>query len=384
MLAALKGAWPGVGISVWLLVVGAGIWCQQGWTRWAATLTSAAFAVGGIYLWVTSGFRWSYLAVAVFGPWGAWQFWRELAPAPASEERPMISLVALLRQPRYLEVPVLAEILKSAWGLDFKVSDEGGESSEQAGRPFIVGESPIFMVNTGDAMFIVHNHAVSYFNEVEDLLEKVHDLRQRKIISDHQAWLSVDCMWADEGAREAQYPRIARAIAELADGAALGLFQPEDNRLIAWDVALDQRLRTGQNLDQFFATDQLPVVRIADDDPRMIAAVAEARRRWPEFVAAFKARQPDGIYSAKAAVTREGNTEFIWMEVIGLEPEFIHGKLANEPVDLGGLKLGDQVEVPVSDLNDWAYKHQPDGEPVGLFTVRVLTETWREQTQDKP
>ncbi len=161
-----------------------------------------------------------------------------------------------------------------------------------------------------------------------------------------------------------------------------GLFQPEDSRLIQWDADLESRLRKGENLDDLFTSPHVPVVRISDDDPRMKAAVEEAKRRWPEFVAAFKARQPGGNYAVKAAITRGDNTEFIWLEVIGLEPEYIHGKLANDPVDLGGLKLGDQVEAPLSDLNDWAYSHKEGGEPIGLFTVKVVADAWKQQTDE--
>lgn len=296
----------------------------------------------------------------------------------------MVSLVLLLREPRYLEAQVLANVLESAWGTTFSVSngdEKTTEDSGAAGQPWIAGESPIFMVNTGAATFVVHNHPRPYFEEVANVAELVPELRLRTIVTEHRAWLSVDAMGvADEAEVAAAYRKIARALAELADDAVLGLFQPASNRLTPWEPELEARLRSGDRLDELFAVTQAPVVQVANDDPRMIAAVAEARRRWPEFVAAFKARQPGGNYAVKAPITREGNTEFIWLEVIGLEPDYVHGKLANDPIDLGGLKLGDQVEVPVADLNDWTYAHDAAaGEMAGLFTVKVLTETYSQQ-----
>lgn len=367
--------------GIWLVGVGVGIWRKQAWTRWAATLTGTAATVWGVYLCVKLGFGWSRALMSVSGIVGAWMFWRELVPNEDSDT-PMVSLVLLLRQPKYLEAAILAEVLKSAWGLPFEVGrDEGEKVKDEDAKPFVIGESPLFMVSAGDAMFIVHNHGTGYFNEVEKLAEKIPDLRQRKLITDQQAWLSVDCMWTADGTRETQYPRIARAIAELADDLAVGLFQPETDRLIPWEESLEARLRKGEDLDDLFRSDNVPVVQVSDDDPRMKAAVAEARRRWPEFVAAFKARQPGGHFAVKAPVSRNDNTEFIWIEVIGLEPEYIHGKLANDPVDLGGLKLGDQVEVPLSDLNDWGFSVKEGDEPVGLFTVKVVTEALKEQTE---
>ena len=44
--------------------------------------------------------------------------------------------------------------------------------------------------------------------------------------------------------------------------------------------------------------------------------------------------------------------------------------LGNDPIDLGGLKLGDRVEVPLKDLNDWAFLRNQ--EALGMFTVKVI------------
>ena len=319
------------------------------------------------------------IAVLLGGAWVARTLWLA-ARARAAAEPPMVSLVLLLRQPRYLEATVLAEILRTAWGVTFSVSN--GDASEADAKPaaWIVGQSPLFMVHPGDGMFCVHNHERLYFGDVPDLDTRVPDLRLRTIVREHQAWLSVDAMGVTgETETAAAYAKISRALAELADDSVLGLFQPATNRLTPWDATLEARLRSGEKLDELFAVNQAPVVQIGEDDPRMQAAVAEARQRWPEFKAAFAARQRGGNYAVKAPVTRGGNTEFIWLEVIGLEPEYVHGRLANDPVDLGGLRLGDQVEVRAADLNDWTYRHTEDADPAGLFTVKVLTDAYHQQ-----
>jgi uncharacterized protein YegJ (DUF2314 family) len=41
------------------------------------------------------------------------------------------------------------------------------------------------------------------------------------------------------------------------------------------------------------------------------------------------------------------------------------------------MKLGDRVEVPIKDLNDWLYFR--DGKPQGLFTVKVLQQIEKEE-----
>lgn len=355
------------------------------WVRWS--IVGAAAVVVLAVAWWLKGRGQLLPGLIVLGVGGAGVRWiaGRLKPAVAApaEEPPMVSLVLLLREPRYLEARVLANVLEAAWGMTFSVSsgeEKTENSSGAAKQPWIVGDGPIFMVNTGTMMFVVHNHERCYFDRVDDVAERVPELRLRTIVTEHRAWLSVDGLSVTgEAETAAAYGKIARALAELANDTVLGLFQPASNRLTPWEPELEARLRSGERLEELFAVTQAPVVQVADDDPRMLAAVAEARRRWPEFVAAFKARQPGGNYAVKAPITREGNTEFIWLEVIGLEPDYVHGKLANDPVALGGLKLGDQVEVPVAELNDWTFLHDAGGEPVGLFTVKVLTETYAQQ-----
>ncbi|MCX6951846.1 MAG: DUF2314 domain-containing protein [Verrucomicrobia bacterium] len=348
--------------------------------RIAAVVTVAAVTLPVAWSLKGSGHDLYGLMVLAAGAAGGRWVWRKLAPRPVSAA-PMVSLVLLLREPRYLEPVVLAEIIRSAWGLAIEVAPaDGGKDDAPAGKPFIVGNSPVFMVGTGEGMFVVHNHERLYFDPAAEVAEKVPDLRLRKIILDHRAWLSVDAMGVGPEEDVAPYyARISKLLAELANDAVLGLFQPASSRLTPWDATLVERLRRGENLGDLFQVQQAPVVQVSEDDPRMKAAVAEAKRRWPEFVAAFKARQPGGNYAVKAAVTRDGNTEFIWIEVVGLEPEFIHGKLANDPVDLGDLKIGDQVEVPLAALNDWTFRHAEADEPQGLFTVRILSETFSQQ-----
>ena len=73
------------------------------------------------------------------------------------------------------------------------------------------------------------------------------------------------------------------------------------------------------------------------DDPRYKTAEAEARRRWPEFVAAFARRAPGDTFSVKSAFSDGKQTEWMWIRVESIEPDGeggqrIKGTLASEPV----------------------------------------------------
>jgi uncharacterized protein YegJ (DUF2314 family) len=103
----------------------------------------------------------------------------------------------------------------------------------------------------------------------------------------------------------------------------------------------------------------------------MLAAVAEARARFPEFVAAFEGRDGDEeqVFSVKAPFGVEDEVEFMWLQVTGIENDVVYGVLGNEPAR-GKLKLGDRVRTSVAQINDWVYLR--NDEMIGGFTVKVL------------
>jgi uncharacterized protein YegJ (DUF2314 family) len=114
-----------------------------------------------------------------------------------------------------------------------------------------------------------------------------------------------------------------------------------------------------------------PVIAVAEDDPRMIAAVAEAKRRWPEFVEAFMENtDTDVIFSIKTEFTEGEKSEFMWVEITRIDGDTIHGVLGNHPNELRNIKLGDEVTVNLADLNDWTYFK--NGELIGGFTLEAI------------
>jgi uncharacterized protein YegJ (DUF2314 family) len=96
----------------------------------------------------------------------------------------------------------------------------------------------------------------------------------------------------------------------------------------------------------------------------------KARQSWPKFVAAYEANAGQD-FSVKAPVTNAGNTEFIWITITSLEGDRVYGELANDPADLGSLKLGSKVSVAVAELNDWCYM-DAERNLVGAFTVEAV------------
>lgn len=105
--------------------------------------------------------------------------------------------------------------------------------------------------------------------------------------------------------------------------------------------------------------------------PAYLAAVAEAKRRWPEFAKNFRDHGTTrGPFIVKAKFTSGEQSEFLWMEVMGVMPGKITGVLKTSPTKLPMGLEGDQVTVPLTEMVDWVYPDE-EGEKVGAFTLDV-------------
>ena len=113
------------------------------------------------------------------------------------------------------------------------------------------------------------------------------------------------------------------------------------------------------------------VVQLGADDPGLVAATAEAKRRWPEFVAAFSEGRPGRKCAVKyAAPIKGGGAEQIWIMVTALGSGTVSGTLANNPVADIGLKPGDTVTIQTDDVKDWLFT---DGQSMtGGFSIATL------------
>src|SRR6185503_16540878 len=277
--------------------------------------------------------------------------------------------VLLLSGPRRLASADVAIAVTKAWGGTYGFQDEVGGGSDK--ENWVVGRSPVFLIKSPEAMFMFHNNPAPYSPESKTLAQSIPDLRLRKAVEDHRAWVAVDLMqpFDESRPRESYYPSIARLIAELAGDDCLAVFHPASKRINAWDESLRATLRGPDPLKDFAVPVHPPVLQIDEQDSKLAAGKEEARRRFPEFLDAW--RRKDGEhFSIKAPVTAGGRTEHIWIEVDEVLDDRISGKLGNEPVNLGGMKLGDRVDVAHAEVEDWVVVR--GGSTIGLFTARTL------------
>ena len=365
-----------------------GMMMRREWARKLGIALLIWLCAGRIHSMVTREFTWQRLGYAGALGFVAYGLWRkpgagiidDFTGDDADEEKdgehskPIISLVHLRSQKRYLEAPVLAHALSEAWNLNI-IGGEGADVEQSDG--FVAGESPLFIVMVQKpvfAMFMVHNHDCNYFDEPDDVADAVPNLRFAQIIRDHGAWLAVDLMQVKEANlnQDEAYRMIGKAISTLADDDVMAILCPQHHFFNLWSPELEAVLCGDSPLDALQEEVKAPVIGVPDGDA-IAQAIAEARRRWPEFVSAFKNRQPDDErFIVKAPFTGEDDqVEHMWLQVFGLEPEYVHGHLVNEPMHTTRLKKGSQVEVPVAEISDWVC---PDAEdkPVGNFTGKAI------------
>jgi uncharacterized protein YegJ (DUF2314 family) len=108
------------------------------------------------------------------------------------------------------------------------------------------------------------------------------------------------------------------------------------------------------------------------DDAKMNAAISQAQKTLPIFWAKLDAHDPavsEELVKVALPNTHDSQ-EHIWMTVESHSALSVHGRLANEPVDLPDVHHRDEITVETSKISDWAYTK--DGKQYGGFTLRAM------------
>lgn len=295
---------------------------------------------------------------------GIWWYRRTRAEQPTR----MTSLVALLREPMEIDITVLAKTAGRAWHADL------GDGSAEGEDGFAVGGGAINTILHDNRPYLVNCLPRPYVDDIDAVCETIVDLRVRELFCEHKAWVSFDSMSIDESSTPeeitAEYGKLAKLLEEFLDENCLLIFVPEAQHAYPINEETRRALQSDDPLAALRDTSTAPVVGISPDDPQMIEAEAQARERWPEFAAAFEASAGEH-FIVKAPVTHGECVEFIWLEVTAIEGEQVYGTLANEPANLGPLRLGSKVKVAAADVNDWLYVDDA-GNAQGGFTLAVI------------
>jgi uncharacterized protein YegJ (DUF2314 family) len=282
-------------------------------------------------------------------------------PNPAND--PPISAVLLLSKPAVLAEDILHQAATHAWG---RALDPGHNE-------FIVINGPFTIMTFEGRVIHLIRVPKPYFDDIEGAARAAKELRLQNAIRDHKAWMSLDLLQPQNPAgpeKDECYRRICSLAAQLIDDSCLAVYIPQTGDIRVHDSALREALASNNPLKHIKHAERVPVVPIEGTDAALEKAVAEARRRWPEFVQAFDTRKKSQRFSVKAKFSDGENTEWMWVIVSEIRGDTVVGELGNEPVNVKGLHEGVHVEVPAAELGDWIYGDRK--QMVGGFSVKVL------------
>lgn len=112
-------------------------------------------------------------------------------------------------------------------------------------------------------------------------------------------------------------------------------------------------------------------VLVEDSDPAMNAAIKKARHSLPYFWE-HMAKPGDGEneFSIKLGLTDGTSTEHFWCNEIDGRAEQATCEIANEPVLVKNVKLGQRVDIAPPRVSDWMFYR--NGKIVGGETIRAL------------
>lgn len=113
------------------------------------------------------------------------------------------------------------------------------------------------------------------------------------------------------------------------------------------------------------------VVRVADDDSEMTAAIAKARETLPQFWQVFEKRdRGESDFALKVRISDKKGTEHFWATNVERRNGKTMGTIDNDPNIVARVKLGDRIGIPEADISDWLYMR--DGKMVGNRTLVPL------------
>jgi uncharacterized protein YegJ (DUF2314 family) len=289
--------------------------------------------------------------------------------AIAGLERQEVSLVALLSGP----TPLSMARARAAHAAVF-----GEVPPEQLAMRGVFGSAPVFLVREPSWFFAIHDYQAPYYDpasdpEFEDAFLASEALLE--VLRAHDGYRAVDLVAPMAGQpREEAYRYLAPLLRESTKSErsrVVALYAPQFDVMTIDPDAIDRFFEAEDPVAALEASFGVSMVGIAVDDPEMEAAVAEARSRWPEFVASWRSAATTGDHFVKAAFGEAPEQEFLWIALLELDDDSMRGILMNAPHSVGGVAEGDEVVVEVNELNDWLIVGA-DGSQTGAFTVEVI------------
>jgi uncharacterized protein YegJ (DUF2314 family) len=277
----------------------------------------------------------------------------------------LISLVFLLKEPREVNVDDLCVRFSKALGKPFSADPEGSKF-------FVVPFKPPMhaIMVAGLRLGLIHSPD-PYVPDRDAESEGVGEARLYEAIKNHKAWMAIDSFddVADASERRVVYRIIGNLMASLGGKDVLAVYAPETGHMVWYDDRVLAELSGSDPLKALEWDD--PIVDIPEDDPEMLAAIAEARRTFGKFAEAFAGRTDGQVFAVKGPFGPADEPEHMWMTVTAIGDGRVHGALDSRPGRVTDLYEGAPVQLDVGAVEDWAIA--AEGEMVdGGHTMDVM------------
>jgi len=253
-----------------------------------------------------------------------------------------------------------------------RAAEDAYFGSPQPPRAVAMKNAPVssFGILLGPIRLAVMSVDGTYIEDIAKAADRISDTGAKLAMQTHRAWMSVDLMGDSGPMTPGQtYSIIGKLVAELLQPDVLGLIRLPDGAMVGYDFSQIPMFRNGRSAAVFErGTPDRPVnVR---NSPELEAAAAEARQRWPEFVAAHAKRKPRQGFAVKKKFVVAEKIEHMWVDVERIDGSTIHGWLANTPGIITSMKLRDPVVLSDTEIEDWMYS---DGaQTFGGFQAKVI------------
>jgi len=111
----------------------------------------------------------------------------------------------------------------------------------------------------------------------------------------------------------------------------------------------------------------------ATDSEMMESAHLRSIAELPDVKRRFLGKLPVGstLFIKHGFPTASGDSEYMWIAVQAWTGDKISGILANEPIDVPGLRAGSSVKISESEVFDWTIAHN-DGHNEGNYTSKAV------------
>jgi uncharacterized protein YegJ (DUF2314 family) len=241
------------------------------------------------------------------------------------------------------------------------------------------GRDPRFVAAVNRTMFMIYSVPKPYGDKSPRALQAIADIRLRSALQQQNAWFSIDFLDRQQATPES-YRLMGRVLSHFADSDCVGIYYPPSNSVLVWTEQVRAALRSDDPTS--ILSGGPPIVWLGSnneqEDSRLKAAEAEARRRFPEFESAFEAKRGT-TFLIKILFSSGDDAEHMWVEVAGIYPDKVVGRLVDEAAHSSLPKAGSEVSVSREAVEDWAIMREGDDKIVGGFTDAVLAQIQAER-----